>query len=128
MVHPMKAYQRVRITTASPAELVIMLFEGLVRLTAAAADAIDERRWQDAGRNFEKATEILNHLRESLDDQVAPDLVASLDKTYAAWTMCILRAQIGRDADKARSLVPQMQGMLESWREVANAAPLSVAS
>lgn len=127
MVHPMRAYQRARVSTATPEELIILLCEGLVRFTAGAAAAIEEGDWAQVGSSCEKATEILNHLRESLAETIAPELVASLDRTYAAWTLCLLRAQIARDAASMNALVPQMQGLLASWRTVAH-APTSVAS
>ncbi len=117
-MHPTKAYQKVRVSTASPEQLVILLCEGLVRYTAAAADDLDASDWARAGGNFEKAVAILEHLQEALVEEAAPTLVASLDRTYHAWTLCLIRAQLGRDAAKVRALVPQMQGMLESWRSV----------
>lgn len=128
MAHPMKAYQRVRITTASPEELIIMLCEGLVRLTGAAVEALDEQRWADASGNLQKAVEVVNHLRDSLAEDVAPALVATLDRTYGAWTLCLLRAQVARDADKARALVPQMEGMLASWQHITALTAIRVAS
>lgn len=114
-----KAYQRVRITTAAPEGLVVMLCEGLVRFTASAADALDERRWRDAANALERAAEILAHLRESLREESAPSVVSLLDRTYATWTLCLLRAQIGRDAASVRALVPQMEQLCEAWREAA---------
>lgn len=129
MTHPMKAYQRVRITTASPAELVIMLCEGLVRFTAGAAEALEEGDLPTASRNFSRAAEIVGHLRESLNEEVAPDLVNALDRTYELWSLCLVRAQINRDATRARTLLPQMEDLLSSWRAVANQDPtLAVAS
>lgn len=114
-----KAYQRVRITTASPEGLVVLLFEGLVRFSASAADALEEGRWRDAGNALERAVEILAHLRESLREESAPSVVSLLDRTYATWTVCLLRAQISRDAASVRALVPQMDALCEAWREAA---------
>ncbi len=114
-----KAYQRVRITTASPEGLVVLLFEGLVRFSASAADALEEGRWRDAGNALERAVEILAHLRESLREDSAPSVVSLLDRTYATWTVCLLRAQISRDAASVRALVPQMDALCEAWREAA---------
>ena len=126
MNHSMKAYQRVRITTASPADLVVLFWEGMMRFTQAAAEALEHQRWAEAAENFAKACEIIGHLRDSLDDEVAapgvPGVVESLDRTYALWAVCLVRAQITRDAPKAKALLPQMQELLQSWRTVARAA------
>jgi len=119
MAHPMKAYQRVRITTATPAELVVMLADGLARYVAAAADAMGDERWAEVGSHCERSVQIVCHLQESLDESVAPALVAQLDRTYETWTRCIVRAQVQRDADALRALVPQMQELADAWRTVA---------
>ncbi|MBL8788510.1 MAG: flagellar export chaperone FliS [Deltaproteobacteria bacterium] len=119
MAHPMKAYQRVRITTATPAELVVLLADGLARYVAAAADAMSDGRWAEVGQHCERSVQIVCHLQESLNESVAPALVAQLDRTYETWTRCIVRAQLQRDVESMRALVPQMQELADAWRTVA---------
>lgn len=123
MSNPMKAYQRVRITTASPAELVVMLYDGLARFIGLAADAIDEERWTDAGRNFEKAIEIVGHLRDSLDESVSASLVSSLDRTYVLWSRALIKAQLDRDAASTRSVAAQVGEVSDSWRAALSQLP-----
>ncbi|HRE88665.1 MAG TPA: flagellar export chaperone FliS [Myxococcota bacterium] len=123
MSNPMKAYQRVRITTASPAELVVMLYDGLARFIGLAADAIDEERWTDAGRNFERAIEIVGHLRDSLDESVSASLVSSLDKTYVLWSRALIKAQLERDAESTRSVAVQVVEVSDSWRQALAQLP-----
>lgn len=123
MSNPMKAYQRVRITTASPAELVVMLYDGLARFIGLAADAIDEERWTDAGRNFERAIEIVGHLRDSLDESVSASLVSSLDRTYVLWSRALIKAQLDRDAAATRSVGAQVVEVSDSWRSALSQLP-----
>lgn len=125
MSNPMKAYQRVRITTASPAELVVLLYDGLARFIGLAADALDEERFADSGRSFERAIEIVGHLRESLDDSVSQAIVDSLDRTYVFWTRAILKAQVERDPESARAVVSQVTDMADAWREAVSSLPAS---
>lgn len=123
MSNPMKAYQRVRITTASPAELVVMLYDGLARFIGLAADAIDEERWSDAGKNFEKAIEIVGHLRDSLDESVSTSLVGTLDRTYILWSRALIKAQLDRDAESTRSVAQQVAELSDSWRAALTQLP-----
>lgn len=123
MSNPMKAYQRVRITTASPAELVVMLYDGLARFIGLAADAIDEERWTDAGKNFEKAIEIVGHLRDSLDESVSKSLVSTLDRTYIFWSRALIKAQLDRDAESTRNVALQVAEVSDSWRAALTQLP-----
>src|SRR5690606_12281004 len=105
---PMKAYQRVKITTASPAELVALLFDGLVRFVGNAAESLGEGRYADAGKSFERAQDIIAHLRESLDESVASPVVTSLDRTYLLWSRSLAKAQIEKDVAAIEAICGQV--------------------
>jgi len=122
MSNPMKAYQRVRITTASPAELVALLFDGLVRFVGTAAEDMSESRFAEAGKSFERAQEIIGHLRESLDEKASQTLVDSLDRTYVLWTRCLAKAQIDKDVARTREVADQVLELATAWRAAAEKA------
>lgn len=119
MSNPMKAYQRVRITTASPAELVVLLFDGLAKFVSHAADALRDERFGDAGRSFERAQELIGHLRESLDERVSATFVASMDRTYLLWMKSLAKAQVERDADAVEAIGAQVLELAAAWRQAA---------
>ena len=118
MSHPMKAYQRVRITTASPGEIIVMLLEGLSRMGMKAADHLDEKRYPEAGGAVQRAIDIMTALRESLNHDAAPTLSKNLDTTYVRWSTCLLRAQAERDTASIREIVRQIEDVLTGWRQV----------
>jgi flagellar protein FliS len=117
----MKAYQRVRVTTASPAELIVLLYEGLVRFVGSAASALSEQRYAEAGQAFERSVEIIAHLRDSLDEGSEPRLVKQLDETYALWMKALVKAQLARDAQATEGIAFQVADMLSAWRSVSQA-------
>jgi flagellar protein FliS len=120
----MRAYQRVRITTASPSELVVLLFEGLVRFVGSAASAMSEQRYAEAGQAFERSVEIIAHLRESLDTSGAQAVVDQLDKTYVLWMKALVKAQLSRDVNAAEDIARQVSDLLGAWRHAAEAHPV----
>ncbi len=122
MSHPMKAYQRVKITTASPAELVALLFDGLVRFVGNAAESMGEGRYADAGKNFVRAQDIIAHLRESLDESVSSPVVTSLDRTYLLWAHSLAKAQLRKDVAAVQAICEQVLEMAAAWRIAAEKA------
>lgn len=118
MVAQMKAYQRVRITTASPGELVVMLLDGLVRFTLKARDAIHAASPMEAAAAIERANDIMVALRESLNHEAAPQMSATLDKTYVSWGRCLVRAQAEQDADSLDMVGKQMGELADAWRTI----------
>ncbi|MCC6620509.1 MAG: flagellar export chaperone FliS [Deltaproteobacteria bacterium] len=118
MTNPMKAYQRVRISTASPGELVVLLLEGLVRFTHKAATHLDEGAFVEAAQAIDRAIAIVTTLRESLDHKSAPAMSAQLDRTYVAWSQCLVHAQASSDVTAIRAIAEQMNDVAEGWRVV----------
>jgi len=116
MTHPMKAYQRVRISTASPGELIVLLFEGLVRFTLKSAEHLDAGEFVEAAQAIERAVAILTTLRESLDHKSAPGISAQFDRTYVAWNACLVHAQAAKDSAGVRAVAQQMDDVAEGWR------------
>jgi len=118
-----RAYQQVRVNTATPGELVVLLYEGLARFTTVGRRALESRMYADAGTAFDRAMQIIGYLREVLDHDPAPELAARLDLTYEAWSRVIVRAQIERDVDALDLIISQMDEMTESWRVANTQAP-----
>ncbi|MFO0750619.1 MAG: flagellar export chaperone FliS [Myxococcota bacterium] len=114
----MKAYQRVRITTATPGELVVMLLEGLVRFTLRAKEAILEDQPVDTAVAVERAGDIIVALREALNHDAAPAMSATLDRTYTAWNVCLVRAHAERDVESFDAIAQQMNDLVDAWRTI----------
>lgn len=125
MNYRMKAYQHARVSTASPGQVVVLLYEGLVRFTVAARRALADAQFPEAGVAVERALDILSHLSGTLRHDVAPEMAAQLDRTYGAWTACLLRAQWQKDCTTLDAIVAQMNELLDGWRR---AVPVSEAA
>lgn len=122
MNYQMKAYQHARISTASPGQVVVLLYEGLVRFTVAARRALANEQFPEAGVAVERALDILAHLRGTLRHDLAPELSAQLDRTYEVWTSCLLRAQWQKDCATLDAIVVQMTELLDGWRRAVPAS------
>ena len=69
-----RSYKAQSVQTASPGKLVLMLFDGCLRFTAAARKAFDEeeftKRNEDINNNLIRAQNIVTELQSSLDMSV----------------------------------------------------------
>lgn len=122
MNRKLKAYQRVQITTASPAEMIVLLYDGLARFTATAQRAIEAQLYADAGEALDRAHAIIVHLIDALDDTVNAELTAHLRRMYYAWSRALMKAQIGRDISQMDAVVAQTREMADTWRHAAQTA------
>ncbi|PKM09642.1 MAG: flagellar export chaperone FliS [Gammaproteobacteria bacterium HGW-Gammaproteobacteria-7] len=119
MTPGLRAYQRVRLTTATPQELVVLLYEGLVKFTTIGRRDLEARDFAAAGVALTRAIDIIGHLRDCLDRERDPALCGNLDRMYAAWTRAIARSQVEVDLPSLDTVIGQMDEMTATWRAAA---------
>ena len=110
-----------RAAAASPYELVLVLFDGLLDELARARGHIEARRYQQKGASLEKCLNILNGLNGSLDYESGGELVQGLARLY---DYCVYRLS---DVSVSLSLegldeVVHLLGVLRDGWEGVNAA------
>jgi len=114
------AYKQTRIQTASPATLVMMLFQEAVhRLTRAIQTLDDGENWR---RDLIHVREIYLELLNALDFSVSPELCNNLARLYR-WCVDELVAA-GREPAEARirGVLRVTTTLLEGWESVARGA------
>ncbi|MET1076692.1 MAG: flagellar export chaperone FliS [Pseudomonas sp.] len=77
-----------RAAAASPYQLVLVLFDGLLDELARARGHIEAKRYDQKGRSLEKCLNILNGLSSALDHANGGELVQELARLY---DYCIYR-------------------------------------
>ncbi|KRW60911.1 flagellar export chaperone FliS [Pseudomonas sp. TTU2014-080ASC] len=102
-----------RAAAASPYELVLVLFDGLLDELARARGHIEAKRYQQKGRSLEKCLNILNGLNGALDYDAGGETVQSLSRLY---DYCIYRLS---DVSVSLSLegLDEVVGLLSVLRE-----------
>ena len=112
-------YKKNRASTAQPGDLVVMLYEGMLRFTTEARQAIVEEDPKASGYAFTRTLDIIAHLQDTLRLDVAPEFGKALDTTYTLWTKLLVEANIDKDIDKLDIVRTQMTELKDAWK-VAN--------
>jgi flagellar protein FliS len=106
------------VNTASPARLLVMLYERLVLdLNRAEADLRAGRR-EEGGELIMHAQEIVLELRTTLDESVWEG-AAGLAQLYGFLINELIQANIKADADKVKSCRTLVEPLLDAWRQAA---------
>jgi flagellar secretion chaperone FliS len=119
--HLRDRYLRDSINTASPAKLLIMLYDRLIVDLAQGEEALRAGERERANERLTHAQDIVLELRTSLDVEAwsgAPGL-ASL---YGFLLTELIGANIGRDADRVAACRALVQPLRDAWQEAAVAA------
>jgi flagellar protein FliS len=112
------AYLGQSVATASPARLLVMLYDRLVLDLQRAAEAQDVNDIATASSNLIHAQEIVLELRTSLKMDVW-DGAERLASIYAWLHSELVRANISKDVTVTRDCLKIVEPLAESWREAA---------
>lgn len=112
------AYATESVTTASPARLLTMLYDRLIRDLLSAEQAIGAGSREVAGEQLLHAQAIVLELQSSLKVDVwegGPGLSA----LYAFVYQELVAANVGQDAAKVRSCHDLLEPLRQAWHEAA---------
>ena len=109
-------YQKNAVQTASPAKLTLMLYDGAVKFTNIAIEAIEAGDIEKAHNNIVKAQNIIVEFRSTLDMKypVAKDFDVVYDYIYRR----LVEANIKKDKDILVEALKHIKTMRDTWREV----------
>ncbi len=120
-------YLRMQAETASPGQLVVMLYQGCLRFIGRARAGLAERDWDTARVNFLKAQDILAELLGSLNLEVG-EISINLFRLYEYMYRRLIEANIGRDDAPAAEVERLLRTLLPAWEEAARQQPAAAAA
>lgn len=110
------AYQNNKVSTASPAELTMMLYEGAIKFCNMALQAIEDNDKEKGNKNIIKAERIITHLNATLEHKypVAKDF----ENVYNLIYDLLVQANIYKDKAILEEALGYIREMCDAWREV----------
>lgn len=111
-------YKQNQVTTASPKELVILLYQGCIKKIRLAELSLEEERLDLVNMNLIKAQDIITELLHTLDMEAGGDIAESLAAIYEYLLDELLQANIHKDKEKMVLVREKMGELLETWQEI----------
>jgi flagellar protein FliS len=129
----MGSYQQHALESASAVELVVALYDGIIRFLYAAEHSVE--RGDEAGRRVavKRALDIIIHLQARLRMDVGGRPAQVLSEFYASIFAQILQASQSASRQKFLHTIECVRNVRDAWRQVAkdpevNPAPAQAAS
>lgn len=116
-------YQTVQVTSRSPLELVVMLYDGAIRALGQARDALARRDLVAKRAAMNRALDIVQHLQSSLDMEAGGEIAARLDALYSYVIERLLEANRRADQGPVDEAVRLLSTLREAWAQIAEAPP-----
>ena len=112
------AYRQSAVLTASPARLVVMLYDGLGRFLGQAERALEDGDIPTANERMQRAEAILDELTATLNPE-AGEVAGNLRELYAFCHRHLMQARVRRDPGHVRQVASVLETLRSAWAEVA---------
>ncbi|MBB3114244.1 flagellar protein FliS [Paenibacillus phyllosphaerae] len=113
-------YLETTIQTATPGQLLIMLYDGAIRFCRTAIEALHEGRYVEANENLIKVQNIVSEFVITLDKN--SPLANNLLALYEYYKHLLIQANMTKSAQPAEEVLGYFVEMKEMWIQAARAA------
>ncbi len=114
-------YRKNRVTSASPIELVIMLYDGAIQAMNAGRQAIIDQDFEKQNRQLQKAQRIVAELMSTLNMERGGEVAQNLFSLYTFVHNRLVEANVKDDPAIVDEALPIMKQLRESWAELETA-------
>jgi flagellar protein FliS len=115
-----QAYRESAVLSASPVQLIVMLYDGARRFLRLAGAAMRDGEIERAHKALRRAEQILLHLDGVLDDERGEPIAGQLHPIYRFCLAHLGRARFDLDATKLEEVSDLLGELRESWAEIAH--------
>jgi flagellar protein FliS len=105
--------------TATPGQLVVMLYDGVHRFLHQAAVAMRSGDIQLTHNKLRRAENIIAHLLDTLDTERGGDVAANLQKIYVFCQRYLNEARVDQDPAKVEKVAELLDRLRSSWATIA---------
>ena len=109
-----RTYVTNAVRSATPGQLIIMLYDGLIRFATDARDLL--REGKPAADSVNRSIRILTELNVCLRFEVAPEFCDRLSKLYEFYTVELSKAMHQHQPEIITSILPMIENLRDAWQ------------
>jgi flagellar protein FliS len=110
-----QSYLRTKVLTATPEQLQMMLFDGIVRFGEQARVALEQKNYEQSHSLISRMQKIIAELTSSLKHEVDPDLCGKLASLYNYAYRKLIEANVDRSIEALDDALNILKFQRETW-------------
>lgn len=114
-----QTYLQTHVQSRSPLELVVMLYDGLLRFLGDAGSAIESGNVAGRRDAISRALAVLSELQSTLNMEQGGEVAASLDALYTYLNGRLLDASLNNDRAPIDESARLLRTLRDAWAEIA---------
>lgn len=113
----LKEYKKNQIETATPEEILILLYDGAIQFLNKAKIAIEEKDGAACQKNLFSCEKILIEFMNTLDMERGGDLALNLLALYKYMYDILIKVNLSKDISKIDEVLKHLRGLRETWQK-----------
>jgi len=113
-------YQNVQVTSRSPLELVVLLYDGALAALEQARSALARGDLVTKGEALSRALAIIVHLQGTLNMEAGGEVAVRLDALYDHVVERVTAANVQRDIHPLDDAIRALSTVRDAWDEIAS--------
>jgi flagellar protein FliS len=113
------AYRQQSVLTATPGQLVVMLYDGCLRFLNQTALAMREERWSHAAARMARGEAVIGELLSTLDFEEGGEIASRLQGIYVFCLRHLSEARRSQDPEAVERVAGLLSELRESWAQIA---------
>lgn len=118
--NPYKQYQQNSVTTATPEELTLMLYNGAIKFSKLARINMEDKNIVETNKNLIRTQDIISELDTSLN--LDYEISQELSNLYMFIRERLIDANIEKNIEILDEIIPIIEGMRDTWKEAMEVA------
>ncbi|GIV18748.1 MAG: flagellar protein FliS [Armatimonadota bacterium] len=118
LTSPYDVYQRTQVDTASPAKLVVMLYDGAIRFLKQGQTAMQQGNREKQNHCLVRAQRIITELASSLDLEAGGEIATNLMALYQFMHEQLVIANLQDDVNTVQKVREMLESLREAWARV----------
>jgi len=115
MSYGAKTYKSTQIKTATPEQVLLMLYEAAIKSSKLAKTAIEKKNIAEKCKQIGKVHDIVMELRNTLDHTKGPEVTAQLESLYDFCISQLFKANMHNDLASLEHVTKILTTLYEGW-------------
>ena len=117
--NPYNQYKQTQINTASQGNLIVMLYDGMIKFLNIAVENMAPRTYDLVNTNILKTQDIISELMMSLNVDEGGQVAQNLLSLYVYFKKRLIEANIQKDAKIIQEILKMVTELRDAWAQIS---------
>ncbi len=118
----LKEYKKNQVQTATPEEVLILLYDGAIQFLIKAKAAIETKNYEQVNHNLLACQKIIYEFINTLDMEQGGQIAENLRLLYEYFISTLISANINKDMKKVNEVLKHLKNLRNTWQKAINIA------